>query len=491
MRQKLIVTAVALAVALPSAIVLAEPVAQPKADSLLGIDSNRAAVIDGIVAQWGAQLAKAGVSAESFRTTLEGLRADQLLTARLAGSLSGLYDVLDHATVALATSKQLKSARIEKSLGEASDDVVYTPVTPCRLIETRGNFLAVYQGGGPFSANEIRTYTIESGNGACTTQLPVGLHPAAVQLQVFGIPVSGSGDIEILPEGSTFGGTSSLIFLSNVAFTSASTTARVNPLNNEIAIQVRTGTAHLAIDLVGYFAPPNGGFVASVTAGTGISLTGTAADPVVNVADGYKLPQSCGVNQVPQSDGAGGWTCATIPAGPTGPTGATGPAGATGATGATGAQGIQGPAGATGATGPTGATGATGATGPTGATGATGPTGPTGPTGTASSTLAISTQTGNYTILSTDYTVLCGNPGQGNGVTPKTITLPSAAANTGKVFVIKRVTDAAHNGCAVTGVATVDGGPNVTLSAPLTALGISAITVQSDGTNWYIIGESN
>src|SRR4029077_17877071 len=97
MRQKIIVQAIALALAFPSATLLANPASQPKADSLLGIDSNRNAVIDGIVAQWGAELQKPGVAADNYRTTLEGLRADQLLTARLAGSLSGLYDVIDHA----------------------------------------------------------------------------------------------------------------------------------------------------------------------------------------------------------------------------------------------------------------------------------------------------------------------------------------------------------------------------------------------------------
>ena len=573
MRQKLIVSAVALAVALPTATVLAEPVAQPKADSLLGVDSNRAAVIDGIVAQWGTELQKAGVSPESFRTTLEGLRADQLLSARLAGSLPGLYDVLDHALTTAAPTQQLKSAVVEKALGDTNIDVVYTPVTPCRLVETRGTFTAVYWGDGtpahnasPFSPNEIRTYAIQSGNGVCVSQL-AGVHPSAVQLQVFGIPVSGSGDIEILPEGSTFGSTATLVYLASIPFTSASTTASVNTANNEISVQVRRGSANVAIDIVGYFAPPNGGFVSSVTAGTGISLTGTATDPVVNVADGYKLPQSCGVNQVPQSDGSGGWTCATIAAGatgPTGPTGATGAAGLPGADGAPGAPGAPGPTGptgptgsngntvlngsgapnnslgtdgdfyidtstnliygpkaggawpgsgvsvvgATGATGATGTTGATGATGPTGATGtagtpgaagptgatgatgATGPIGPTGPTGatgatgatgpSASSAVAFQTNTGAVTLTANDYSLFCGGPSG----PARAITLPSASANGGKIFVIKAVQ---ATGCAVSPVASVDAdggaGNTRTVNTP------NAITVQSDGSTWWVVSK--
>jgi len=52
--------------------------------------------------------------------------------------------------------------------------------------------------GGAFGSNEIRNYTILGGNGVCLTQLPAGLNPAAIQVQVFGIPTTGaSGDIEM------------------------------------------------------------------------------------------------------------------------------------------------------------------------------------------------------------------------------------------------------------------------------------------------------
>jgi hypothetical protein len=48
--------------------------------------------------------------------------------------------------------------------------------------------------------------------------LPAGLQPTAVQLQVFGIPNNGvSGDLEILPEGSTFGSSATMVFLAVTA----------------------------------------------------------------------------------------------------------------------------------------------------------------------------------------------------------------------------------------------------------------------------------
>jgi hypothetical protein len=286
MKQKMVVRAIALALAFPAGLAYAQlpaPIAKP--DSLLSIDQNRPAVIEGIVGAWGGEIARLGVPGSELRSALESIRADQLLAASVVRSANGLLDVLEkalpQATVdaARGAARQDKQDKVAKALGDANQDVVYTPVTPCRLVDTRGNFAAVYRGDGspsnnpsPFAASEIRTYTVQGGNGVCLTQLPSGLQPTAVQLQVFGIPNNGiSGDLEILPEGSTFGSTATMVFLANNAFNSVATTARINLANNEIAVQVRSGSAHVAIDVVGYFAPPNGGFEKSVSAGTGVA----------------------------------------------------------------------------------------------------------------------------------------------------------------------------------------------------------------------------
>jgi hypothetical protein len=222
---------------------------------LLAIDQHRATVVERIVTEWGDRLivSGAGVTREQLREMLFAMRADHLLAASLAGTLDGLRNVLSSAVLS-DTPRQDRLVRT-KALGDAADDVVYTPVTPCRLVETRGTFAAVYQGGGAFGSNEIRNYTAQGGNGVCLTQLPAGLNPSALQLQVFGIPINSSanGDVEVLPQGSTFGSTATLVYLGNILFTSASTTARINLVNNQIGVQVRGGGAHVAIDVVGYF----------------------------------------------------------------------------------------------------------------------------------------------------------------------------------------------------------------------------------------------
>jgi hypothetical protein len=228
------------------------------ADALLAIDQQRASVVERVVATWGPALATSSdsVSIDELRTRLLSLRADRLLAASLAGSEEGLREVTGLAASPAVTKA---TAMPTKALGDIAADVVYTPVTPCRLVETRGTFAAVYQGDGtpshtpvPFAPNQIRSYTVQGGNGVCLTQLPGGLNLSAVQLQVFGMPTtSASGDIEILPQGASFGSTATMVYVGTIAFNTVSTAARVNTANHQISVQVRGGGANVAIDVVG------------------------------------------------------------------------------------------------------------------------------------------------------------------------------------------------------------------------------------------------
>src|SRR5204862_6656675 len=97
--------------------------------------------------------------------------------------------------------------------------------------------------------------------------------------------------------------------------------------------------------------------------------------------------------------------------------------------------------------------------------------------------------TGNYTLANDDYTVLCNNT---SGVNPVIITPPAAAAsNKGRVYIVKRVNPnvggTAADNCEVANLNGPAG--NVVLNAPgaLTTYQ-TGVTIQSDGTGWWIVG---
>src|SRR5260221_9831453 len=103
-------------------------------NALLTIDQNRSTVIERIVVEWGDRLASssAGIPPAQLREILSGLRADALLAASLAGSLDGLRDVV---ATAMTSTTPLKPGRVSPmAIGNVNDDLVYTPITPCRIL---------------------------------------------------------------------------------------------------------------------------------------------------------------------------------------------------------------------------------------------------------------------------------------------------------------------------------------------------------------------
>lgn len=90
---------------------------------------------------------------------------------------------------------------------------------------------------------------------------------------------------------------------------------------------------------------------------------------------------------------------------------------------------------------------------------------------------AIASKSSAYTLTETDSTILA------TGTT--TITLPTAAGITGRMYTVKK-TDTAGTNVTVgtTSSQTIDGSTTYVLSAQY-----QAVTVQSDGSNWQIIGK--
>ena len=145
---------------------------------LLAVDQNRATVIDRIVAEFGVAFAHAdtGLSVAQLRSILTGMRSDYLLAASLAGSLDGLRDVVSSSLISAASGKAARP----KVLGDVADDLAYTPVTPCRILDTRGAIGGVMQGGQTrdwLAANPSGTF---AGQGGAASNCGIPVKPAAV-----------------------------------------------------------------------------------------------------------------------------------------------------------------------------------------------------------------------------------------------------------------------------------------------------------------------
>lgn len=224
------------------------------ADPLAAVDLNRpsliADIVGGFEATWTSLSPDERAAARLALTKrLASLRADRLLAASLATSAAGLEAVL--AEDERRASRPLVPTA--KALGDANRDLLYTPITPCRLIDTRG-FGAPIQGGA-FTPGERRAYVPA---GACA--LPAsGVNSIVVSFSTQNLTPQSGGVLALLAPGAPV---TAIVDVFNLgAEWSASNTVVKAGTAAQFDAVVQNANAHLVVDVLGYFAPPAAGSV--------------------------------------------------------------------------------------------------------------------------------------------------------------------------------------------------------------------------------------
>ena len=225
--------------------------------ALLAIDQNRTTVVDRIVSDWGDALTRsnASITAEQLREMLLAMRADQLVAASLAGSVNGLRDVLANA---LTSTAPIAPGLIHtKALGDSTAELVYTPIMPCRLADTR-------VAGGALGANAARDFTVWVWSGGFTAQggdagnCNVPANPAAVVLNVAAVNPQGLGNLIAYATGGAWPNTSVLNYqLGTFALSNGTIVPACTPdCANQVTVKTNGAGTDVVLDVVGYFKPP-------------------------------------------------------------------------------------------------------------------------------------------------------------------------------------------------------------------------------------------
>jgi hypothetical protein len=231
-------------------------------DPLAAIDLHRNAIISDIVKGFEAQAGAEG--AAKLKARLEGLRADGLLAASLASSRESLDLVL--AGAASPQSAAVTQIR-QKSLGDASRDLLYTPLTPCRLVDTRGNGAPIQ--GGAFAPGERRAYVPAGACGIPAT----GVATMLISFTTQNLNPASGGVLAILAPSAPFTSTADVFNLGSIW--SASNTAVATGGAGQFDVYVLIANAHVVVDVLGYFAPLQGNItLAESTATVGNIMKG-------------------------------------------------------------------------------------------------------------------------------------------------------------------------------------------------------------------------
>jgi len=124
-----------LVVALSAFLVVPTLQAEPTAP-LFVVEQQRAALVSRLAKQWSDSFAalpkERRLGHEQLSSALFALRADRLFAVTLAGDAEAVEAVLGEAKRDVA-----KPRTNMKALGDATADLTYTPINPCRILDTR------------------------------------------------------------------------------------------------------------------------------------------------------------------------------------------------------------------------------------------------------------------------------------------------------------------------------------------------------------------
>lgn len=185
------------------------------------------------------------------RDTFEGAMAE------LAGTGSSLSDaavIQRMASAAMQRGGRLSTADA-KAIGSLSSDLVYTPLQPCRIVDTRTS-------GGAIPANGTRDFkavnaaNFTSQGGSATNCGTLGVAASAVALNVVAVTPSSGGYATVYPFGSSQPVASSVNYTTGAVVNNAIVSAIPNPLQSSDFTIFTFAQAHYVVDIVGYFAPP-------------------------------------------------------------------------------------------------------------------------------------------------------------------------------------------------------------------------------------------
>ncbi len=243
------------------------------------------------------------------RFATNDVTADQLEATLAGASAATLAEIIENADSLEDINSFLAGPEDALRVGDLTEDYTYTPVSPCRIVDTRKP-----GAGGAFSPSQSREYFVyglvgaQGGSAICFS--PNG-EPRGVHLNVTAVPVDGSGNFKIYPANVGPPNASFVNYRSGVQNVANAGTVKAYYAIGEREIEVRNsfGNSHLVIDVLGYYhstehlagADFAGGdqnlpLGATDTTVRSTSISAPAAGRVIVNASGYFLLSSAGID---------------------------------------------------------------------------------------------------------------------------------------------------------------------------------------------------
>ena len=187
--------------------------------------------------------------------------------AALRGSLTDSLARLDLASLeAFANAGGLgdieaavRASIVPSVLGDTAKDLAFSPVPPCRVVDTR------FAVGGILAASSTRSFLVRNAGGfavqgGSATDCGIPATATAVEMNFVAVGATGPGDLRAYAFGGTLPGSSVINYASVSGLNIANGIAQpvcdpagATPCTNDISVLTEASNTHLIIDVVGYF----------------------------------------------------------------------------------------------------------------------------------------------------------------------------------------------------------------------------------------------
>jgi hypothetical protein len=144
-------------------------------------------------------------------------------------------------------------------IGSSSSDLVFTPVSPCRILDTR---LIGGGAGTPIPAGATVSYSagglssfVASGGSPTDCGITAGLNVAAVAINFVVVSPSAAGYITVFPSGGTQP-TASTVNYTAGAVVANSAIVKVSQTSTTAMSIFSLATTHVVADVTGYYSKP-------------------------------------------------------------------------------------------------------------------------------------------------------------------------------------------------------------------------------------------
>jgi len=229
--------------------------------ALASVAANREGVIASIVERWRPEmnaLTHARGWDVEIASFLRAVSAEKLLEASEASSYEGVVAAVHGKGWAGPNVVRLAPGDVPSpNLGGNTSELVFYPVTPCRIIDTRLATPATAIGpsaGRQFKVN-LTDYSAQGGfAGSCG--IPTTFDPAAVSVNVTSTQQTGLGFLAVVPTGAGIPNSSLLNYTPGVDLANSAVVRQAQGLSDDIFVFSGVGSSHVIVDVLGYFAAP-------------------------------------------------------------------------------------------------------------------------------------------------------------------------------------------------------------------------------------------